>query len=217
MAYNTIEPDKTGLVFFDALNAYFRGANEEAQKRMEPIVANYVRIREAASAVGIPAFFPKADHRPDGSDSARQYTDVSMSDLQPWPDPENRPFRPYLTVPAGDWKSEVIDELKPAPSDYMVPKHRWSSFYQTHLELSLRTKGIDTLILCGGATEVGIASTAYAARDLDFNLIIVSDATSSPREETQRLFMTRVFPMMARVRTTEEVVQMIEAGVAQKV
>jgi nicotinamidase-related amidase len=139
-----------------------------------------------------------------------------MATLQPWPNPEEKPFRPYRTVPAGDWKSEVIDELKPLDSnDYMMPKHRWSAFHQTALELSLRTRGIDTLILCGGATEIGIASTAYQARDLDFNLIIVSDATSTSRDDNQYQFMVRIFPMMARVRTTDQVIQMIKDGVAE--
>src|SRR5882672_1283339 len=50
---------------------------------------------------------------------------------------------------------------------------------------------------------VGVASTAYAARDLDYNLVVVSDACTSPEEDNHRQFMQRVFPRMARVRTAE--------------
>ena len=107
----------------------------------------------------------------------------------------------------GSWTSEVIDELAPTPDDYLIPKHRWSSFHQTHLQLSLRTRGIDTIVLFGGAIHIGVASTAYSARDLDFNIVVVSDACSGP-DENLKLFMERIFPIFARVRTADEVVEM---------
>ena len=65
------------------------------------------------------------------------------------------------------------------------------------------------MIPCGGSTEIGIASTAYAARDLDFDLVILSDATSTGKADNQRQFMTRILPLMARVRSEAEVVQMM--------
>ena len=78
MAFNTIDPAKSGLLFFDILNAYFRGASEAGQKKMEPVVANCVQLRAAADEAGIPVFFAKADHRPDGRDAALLYSDADM-------------------------------------------------------------------------------------------------------------------------------------------
>lgn len=213
MPYNTVNPQKTALLFFDMLNAYFRGSSEENQRKMEPVVANSVRMRMVASEVGIPVFYAKADHRPDGLDSARVYSDTDYG-LTPWKDPEQGFTTAYHAVAAADWKAEVIDELKPEPGDYVVPKHRWNAFHQTHLELSLRTRGIDTVLLCGGSTHIGVASTAYGARDLDFNLVIVRDACSG-LEDNLRQFMERIFPIFARVRTTEEAVSMMRRGTAQ--
>ena len=43
-------------------------------------------------------------------------------------------------------------------------------------ELLLRARGIDTIIVSGGSTDVGVASTLYSGRDLDYNMIVVSDA-----------------------------------------
>ena len=105
--------------------------------------------------------------------------------------------------------SQVIPEIAPQPGHYVVKKHRWSTFFQTHFELSLRTAGIDTLMLTGGAIEVGIASTAYAGRDMDFNQIVLRDACSSSRQEVKDLFMTRVFPI-ARVMTTDEAIALMQ-------
>ena len=69
----------------------------------------------------------------------------------------------------------VLAEIAPQPGDYDVPKHRWSAFHGTHLELSLRSRYIDTILLVGGSVHVGIASTAYDARDKDFQITIVPE------------------------------------------
>ena len=210
MSNNRLEAQHTGVLFFDMLNVYYRGANEATQRRMEPVVANCVRIMEAARSVNIPIFYAKADHRPDGTDSATQLTDTNHL-LQPWPNPAN-PARFTPSARQGTWEGEVIDELQPEPGDYVIPKHRWSAFYQTHLELSLRTRGIDTIVLAGGSTEIGIASTAYSARDMDFNLVIVRDACTSPQMDNHEQFMKRIFPRISRIRTTDEVIEMMRPG-----
>ena len=123
--------------------------------------------------------------------------------VEEWENPE------ALADLAGYIQEQVIDELKPQPQDYMVPKFRWSAFHQTYLDLALRSRNIDTLVISGGSTDVGVASTAYAARDLDYNLVIVSDACTSPEEDNHRQFMQRIFPRMARVRTAGQVVRML--------
>ena len=105
-----------------------------------------------------------------------------------------------------------IELLKPAPEDYIIPKYRWSTFHQTYFDLALRSRGIDTIILSGGAVDVGIASTAYAARDLDYNLIIVRDACSNSHDDSMAAFMDTIFPRMARVRTTNQAIELIRSG-----
>jgi ureidoacrylate peracid hydrolase len=54
-----------------------------------------------------------------------------------------------------------------------------------------------------------VASTAYAARDLDYNLVVASDACTSPEEDNHEQFMRRIFPRMARVRTVDQIVRML--------
>ena len=212
MSFNDLDPNRTGLIFFDFLNAYFRGANEETPRRMEPLVANCVRLRAAADLVGIPVVYPKADRRLDGQDAARLYSDADMR-LEPWPDPEADRFDARHTV-AANWSGAIIDELAPADGDYVIPKHRWSSFYQTKLELSLRARSIDTIIVCGGAIEVGIIATCFAARDLDLHQVIVRDACKAQRPAVGDVLMEEVFPRMARIRSTDETIAMIERGAA---
>jgi nicotinamidase-related amidase len=110
---------------------------------------------------------------------------------------------------SGSWNVTIIEELDPQVEDYVVKKHRWSAFYQTHLELSLRTRGIDTIILAGGATNVGVASTAYSARDRDFSLIVLSDGCRTRDPSVNEYFMDEIFPRFARVMTVDEAISKI--------
>ena len=77
----------------------------------------------------------------------------------------------------------------------------------------MRSRGIDTIVISGGATHIGVASTAYGARDLDFNLVIVRDACSG-LEDNLHQFMDRIFPIFARVRSADEVLAMMRLGAA---
>ena len=208
MTYYTIDPNKTGVLFFDMLKEGFGTHDEEYLEKKASIVANAVRIREAADAHGIPVFFAKADHRQDGKDAAILYFDHNR-DRQPWDDPENGRLVPYRANLAGLPGAEVIDELKMSDDDYMIPKHRKSAFFQTKLELSLRARGIDTLVLCGSAIASGIAATVYSAQDRDIHAIVVRDACNPKAGPVHDVFMEIVFPRIGRVRTTDQVLEMM--------
>jgi nicotinamidase-related amidase len=206
MNVNELDLRKTGLLFFDLLNVYYHGAPEATQKRMKPVVDNAARLMEAARKTTMPIFYAMANHRPDGEIRSKVVTDTDMR-LRPWPDGQCNPSVHGATE--GSWEQKVIDELKPTPGDYVIPKYRWSTFHQTYFDLALRARGIDTIIISGGAVDVGVASTVYAARDLDYNVIIVRDACSNSHDDSMAAFMDKIFPRMARVRTTSQVLEMI--------
>ena len=207
-AVNKLEVSRTALLFFDMLNVYYHGAPVEKKERMRPVVANAMRLLEAARAASLHIAYAQANHRPDGMIRSMVVTDTDMQ-LRPWPNELCNPGVHAATE--GSWEAQIIAELKPEPQDTVILKYRWSAFHQTALDLALRARGVDTLILSGGAVEVGIASTAYAARDLDYNLIIARDACSDSASEPFRVFMERIFPKMARVRLTDEIIAMIRA------
>jgi ureidoacrylate peracid hydrolase len=211
MNVNELNLRKTGLLFFDMLNVYYHGAPEETKKRMKPVVDNAVRLRDAARKALIPIFYGMANHRPDGEIRSLIVTDTDMR-LRPWPNGDCNPSVHGATE--GSWEQKVIEELKPAPEDYVIPKYRWSTFHQTYFDLALRSRGIDTIIISGGAVDVGVASTVYAARDLDYNIIVVRDACSNSYDDSMAAFMDNIFPRMGRVRSTDQVLELIR-NVAQ--
>ena len=170
------------------------GHVERDRARYAPVLANAARLLGAARAAGAMVAHARADHRADLGTSAQ-----TLHDSAP---------RPPLIM-SGTREAEIVPELAPQSSDYLVPKHRWSAFHGTYLELALRARGVETIVLCGGSTEIGIASTAYAARDLDYNLVIASDACTSAKGEVHDQLMREVFPRLARVRTTGQILAML--------
>ncbi|NIO09261.1 MAG: isochorismatase family protein [Deltaproteobacteria bacterium] len=207
MGLNDIELKKTVILYFDTLKGYWYNPEGSIKPAIKPQVDNAIRLMKGGREAHIPIFFAKGNHRPDGASSATILTDTTMS-LQPWPNGIVTKGKPGIM--AGHSSSEIPAELDPQPEDYYIPKYRWSAFYQTCLDLSLRARGADTLIIAGGSTEVGVASTVYSGRDADYNMIIVRDAcTTSHDQRALDALMDLVFPRMARVRTTDQVLQMI--------
>jgi nicotinamidase-related amidase len=175
---------------------------------LNPWIQNAVRLGKAGRAAGLPVFFAKGNHRPDNATTALILTDTNNA-LTPWPNGEVTKSK--MHVIGGDKSSDVIPELEPKADDYYIVKYRWSAFFQTYLDLALRARGIDTIIVSGGSTDVGVASTLYSGRDLDYNQIVVSDACGTSRNQSVHdMLMESVFPRMARVRTTDQVIEMIK-------
>ena len=54
-----------------------------------------------------------------------------------------------------DW-SEIIPELGPKEGDFVITKKQWGAFYGTGLDLQLRRRKIDTIVLCGISTSYGV-------------------------------------------------------------
>ena len=208
MNVKDFELKKTALLFFDILNGYVPEAEPGKTCVLKPWIQNAVRLIKAGRAAGLPVFFAKGNHRPDNATSTLLLTDTNNS-LTPWPNGEVT--KGNMHVRAGDKSSDPIPELDPRPDDYYIPKYRWSAFHQTYLDLALRTRGIDTIIVSGGSTDVGVTSTLYSGRDLDYNQIVVSDACGTSHDQRAHdTLMEIVFPRMARVRTTDQVIEMIE-------
>ena len=67
--------------------------------------------------------------------------------------------------PQKDW-AEFMSEIGPRESDIIITKKQWGAFYGTELELQMRRRGLDTIVLCGISTIYGVESTARFAYGL---------------------------------------------------
>jgi len=96
----------------------------------------------------------------------------------------------------GTWGSEVIEELKPQASDFVVAKRRYSGFFATDLDLLLRELKVVRLILTGVVTDICVLHTAADAFFRGYEVIVVSDATASlapERHERALNYMKEVY------------------------
>ena len=205
MTAERLDAARTCLLLFDFLQGHVN-RDPGTRKRYNHVVANAEALMLAARRAGALVAYAHADHARGGLTAARTLRDTDNR-LRPIDPNDAESHRPIIE--AGTPEAQIIRELSPEAGDLMVPKHRWSAFHGTILDTALRARGVDTVILSGGSTDVGIASTAFAARDSGYNLVIASDACTSPEMDNHTQLMKRVFPRMARVRTTAQILQML--------
>lgn len=85
-------------------------------------------------------------------------------------------------------------------------KHRVNALFGTGLDMILRAQGFDTLILMGHATSGVILSPVRYGADADYRLIVVEDGCADRDPEVHQLLMQKVFPRLAVVASSQEVV-----------
>jgi len=77
----------------------------------------------------------------------------------------------------GGWDYQLVDQLKPQPGDIVLPKPRYSGFYNTQLDSILRSRGVRHLVFTGIATNVCVESTLRDGFFLEYFGIVLEDAT----------------------------------------
>jgi nicotinamidase-related amidase len=116
--------------------------------------------------------------------------------------------RALFDGPAG----EIARELGPADGDIVVTKHRVSAFAGSGLEMILRARRVETMVLFGIATSGVVLSTLVEASDLDYDLVVVADCCADTDAELHEALLTRLFPRRARVVSAAEFVAGLEGA-----
>jgi len=101
---------------------------------------------------------------------------VYANDAHQLSDRELRVFPPHAM--AGTPGANVIDELRPAPDDVIVPKRFYSAFTETELEALLRAGDVGRLVLVGQHTDCCVRHTSYDAFARGYELVVCPDATT---------------------------------------
>ncbi len=105
----------------------------------------------------------------------------------------------------------ISPALGPEADDIVVTKHRVSAFAGTDLEMILRAKDIDTLVLFGIATSGVVLSSVLAACDADYQLVVIADCCADQDAELHVALLERVFPKRAAVVTAAEFVDTLRS------
>lgn len=123
--------------------------------------------------------------------------------------------RPVHAV-KGTWGSDFIPELKPEEEkgDYIVQKRRHSAFSFTDFDLFLREEEIDTVVLTGVWTNVCVRSTASDALYHGYNVICISDGTTS-QDEDMHVSGLRDIDIFGDIFSTEEYKEAVKSKFSQ--
>ncbi|HEX4386265.1 MAG TPA: isochorismatase family protein, partial [Myxococcales bacterium] len=85
----------------------------------------------------------------------------------------------------------------------VIHKQRVGAFSENHLELVLRARGIDHLVLFGISTSGIVLSTVRAAFDKDFRTVVLADACFDADAEVHRVLTEKIFPRQATVTSVD--------------
>ena len=102
--------------------------------------------------------------------------------------------------------------VAPQSEDIIITKHRISAFTGTDLDMILRARDIETLILFGIATSGVVLSTLLHAIDADYRLIVVKDCCTDADAEIHRCLVEKVLPRLATVLNAAEVIDALGAN-----
>jgi nicotinamidase-related amidase len=145
----------------------------------------------AARAAGVPVIYVVVGFRPgypEVSERNAAFSRIAASGAFAGPDPA----------------AEVHPAIAPAPGEATVTKRRVSAFAGSDLDMLLRARDIDSLVLAGVATSGVVLSTVRLAADLDYRLTVLSDGCLDSDPGVHRVLTEKVFPRQARVATIDE-------------
>ncbi len=183
-----IDKTKTAIVVIDLQKGIT--SRETQPHPAKTVIENTAQLLEVFRKNSMPVFLVRVVSSPDQKDRLNVVADVTWSGGQ---------------MPA-DW-SEIVPELSPEKDAVIITKKQWGAFYGTDLELQLHRRKIDTIVLCGISTNIGVESTARFAYEYGYNQIFAEDAMSAMSKEEHENSIQKIFPRIGLVRTTKEILE----------
>ncbi len=176
-----LDPRTTALVLIDLQKGIV--ARQAAPHACADVVARATTLANTFRTAGAPVVLVNVAFAKDFGDAVKQPVD-----------------QPMLPPPGGfpEDFSEIVEGLA-EPTDIRVTKRNWGAFYGTDLDVQLRRRGIQTIVLGGVATNIGVESTARQAWERNYALIIAEDITTSFSAEMHAFSVTTILPRIGRI------------------
>ena len=191
----TIDAASTALLVVDILVTDSSDSLYNPDPQEEALVAKAVQVTKAARRAGMPVFFLCDQHIPGVDRELALWGEHGVKGKA----------HPHPALEAGS-----------GPRDFVIPKRRYSGFFQTDLDLTLRELGVKTVIAVGEDTNICVLHTLADAWNLGYDSVVVTDATRTflvgtqegALEHMQRCFGTKLA-------TTEQVIADLDDATAR--
>jgi len=155
----------------------------------EAVLATGKALARRFRAAGAPVVLVNVAFSPDFGDALKMPVD-----------------RPPQVPPGGfpeGW-SELAEGLA-EPSDLRVTKRQWGAFYGTDLDLQLRRRGVTSLVIGGIATNFGVESTARAAHEHGYAVVLAEDSITARSAALHAFAFEHIFPNLGRVANSDDI------------
>jgi len=166
-----LEPDTTAILVIDMVNDFLVEGGKMVLPGGDHIVPRQKVLIDAARKKNIPIIYVNDAHRP-GLKEDREFLKRGEHCME------------------GTWGAEVIEAIKPERNDIQVTKRRFSGFFETDLDLTLKDLGMTTLIVIGVVTNICVRSTIHDAFFRGYKVIVPRDCVEAtgPREQESSLY-----------------------------
>ncbi|WP_297427043.1 hydrolase [Clostridium sp.] len=187
-----INAEKSALVLIDLQSGITAREIQPAPYTSKEIIQNASKLVNAFSEKGAFIVLVRVSTI-DGKDMVRPKTDSKAVGMK---------------YPEG-WDN-LVPEIADTKNAHIITKRQWGAFYGTDLDLQLRRRGIDTIILGGISTNIGVDTTAREAYQHGYNQIFAEDAMTAVTKEEHDYVCKYIFPRIGRIRTTKEIVSSLK-------
>ena len=167
--------DNAALIIVDMQNMWVHPQGNRYLPTSEDIIPRIQGLLDSCHRAKVPVIYLYTTKRKDLADVG------IFGDVKPGTHNVEDPW----TNVEGEIGGEILDSLKPADTDIVIKKFRYSGFYGTQLENVLRRLNRDVIAITGVATSVCCDATAKDGAMRDFKVLFLSDANATFSEEDQ--------------------------------
>jgi gluconolactonase len=195
-----LDPGRTALIIQDLQNdiiiegGAFADSGAPAHATSQNVVENVKGIAAAARAAGVPVIhihYIVEAGAPGLKLNAPLFQGVKESNA----------------LVRGTWGAAPVDGLEPQEGDHVVEKTRMNGFYNTILDNLLRGYGTETLVITGAWTNMSIEHTSRHGADAGYEIVVVSDGTSTVNDEWHNVGLNYALTNVGRTATAAEVTE----------
>jgi nicotinamidase-related amidase len=183
------DPRRTALLVIDMQNDFLlpdAPVHTPGGLELVPLIS---ALASQARGLGLPVVFTQEMHRADHSDFGIELN-----------------FEPPHCL-EGTPGADVVAGLSPQPGDVRITgKRRYDAFLGTDLDLALRVRGVENLLVTGVCTDICVISTVHHARNLDYRCFVLSDAMAGTTQQRHEAALSCMEHVFGYVGTTADVV-----------